>query len=337
MKTPFSIASSWILLFVSDQLDNHKREYRHSVPVRPLAPPFPDGLNGGRIVTIPPEETYAIDVSLSGNTIVLPPRPIDVWLPREYDDELYLDHNFPVLYCHDGQNAMQDSSSWTGASWRMMGAMTRLVEREMLRFPYPPIVVMLPSAETDLVPGVVRRRHLEYADTANVFAQAHVDFVAKTVRPYINANFRASTDANDNFVIGSSLGGQASLHLLLKYSDLFGGAACLSPAFQPPTLASVATQRDKLKGKRIYLDIGGDINDIKVSWFDLFDHLTDEHWWNPGYWWLDTQLQPSVDAMSLALNFAGIEHKYEKIPGARHNERAWSQRIHQPLLHLFGK
>jgi hypothetical protein len=27
----------------------------------------------------------------------------------------------------------------------------------------------------------------------------------------------------------------------------------------------------------------------------------------------------------------------DKTTGARHNERAWSNRIHEPLLHLYGK
>lgn len=85
------------------------------------------------------------------------------------------------------------------------------------------------------------------------------------------------------------------------------------------------------------MDIGGDIDKVKVSWFDIFDHVTDDHWWNPGYWWLDTQLQASVDAMSWTLKQGGVPHSYKKFAGARHNERAWSLRIHQPLLYLLGK
>merc|ERR1740136_413122 len=89
-----------------------KNERQNSIenpPTRPLAPPFPDGLNNGRIVTLPPSEHYLLDTNLSGNTLLLPPRDISVWLPPDYD--LHPNMTFPVLYIHDGQNAIRDSSS----------------------------------------------------------------------------------------------------------------------------------------------------------------------------------------------------------------------------------
>merc|ERR1711951_194606 len=101
--------------------------------------------------------------------------------------------------------------------------------------------------------------------------------------------------------IGSSMGGQASMQLLLRYPNLFRGAACLSPWFDPAFLVSVMAEAERLKSKRIYLDIGGDIGDDKVNPFDLLDHMTPDHWWNPGYFWLDSQLQPGVHAMKFAL------------------------------------
>ena len=55
------------------------------------------------------------------------------------------------------------------------------------------------------------------------------------------------------------------------------------------------------------------------------------------YWWLDTTLQPMIDAVRFALDQAGVQYRYEKFPGGRHNERGWAQRIHWPLLHLYGK
>ena len=139
-------------------------------------------------------------------------------------------------------------------------------------------------------------------------------------------------------VIGTSLGGQASLHLLLRHPDLFGKAACMSPAFQPSILTSVATlPASTLQDKTIYLDNGGDADDVKVPFLDPFDHLSSNHWWNPGYWWLDSSLQPGIDAMKLALDLKGVEYEYKKFAGGRHNERAWALRIDKPLMALFGR
>jgi len=319
-------------------LRRQRRKQFMASPPRPLQPPFPNGKCGGTLVTIPPEDTFGIDPIL--NSILLPPRPIQVWLPPTYDGSK--EQTYPVLYCHDGQNAVEDGSSWTGSSWRLTGALTRLAERNLLHS--VPIVVLLPSADGDLLPGL-KRRHAEYGDTANAVAQAHADFVVQTVKPLIDAKFRTCPKSESTCAIGTSLGGQASLHLLLRHPQIFGGAACLSPAFQPATIASVVTagsflnqnSKDILSNKKLYLDNGGDVEEEKVPFFDVMDHLSNQHWWNPGYWWLDTQLQFGTDAMRAALDQVGAKYVYHREPGARHNERAWAQRIYRPLLHLYGK
>mmetsp|Transcript_14912 Transcript_14912/g.22772 ORF Transcript_14912/g.22772 Transcript_14912/m.22772 type:complete len:320 (+) Transcript_14912:130-1089(+) len=290
---------------------------------RPLRPPFPDGICGGKVVKI----RHPSDKSFNMKEILLPKRSIEVWLPPGYSSS----NEYPVLLAHDGQNVMTDASSWTGSSWRMMGALTRLHERNLLRTPLP-IVVLLPSADGDLLPGA-RRRHLEYA-ASGPFAEAHANFVVERILPLVEDRFSTSSE---RYLIGSSMGGQASMQLLFRHPELFNGAACLSPWFDPTFVVSVASEVTALKGKRIYLDIGGDIGDNKVNTFDLLDHLTAENWWNPGYFWLDSQLQPGVQAMKVALNIAGANLKYHEEPGGRHNERAWANRIDLPIKHLFGK
>ncbi len=311
-------------------------------PQRQLAPPFPDGLCNGRLITLPPSEHYLLDKNLSGNTLLLPPRDIQVWLPPDYDK--FPAMKFPVLYCHDGQNALQDSSSWTGYSWRLAGALTRLSERKLLTQTTsvcsPPIVVLMPCNE-ERIGGVVPRRHLEYGDISQTFAQAHADFVALTLKPLIDSKFRTLSSVDNTAVIGSSLGGQASMHLLLRHPTVFGKAACLSPAFQVSILSSIATiieddELELLQDKFIYMDNGGDEDDVKVPFVDLVDFMSKDRWWNPGYWWLDSQLQTGIDAMKLALDVKGVRYAYKKFPGGRHNERAWALRIHEPLLALFG-
>jgi enterochelin esterase-like enzyme len=309
-------------------------------PRRELQPPFPNGPCGGTVLEIAPEDTFGVDVNLANinvmGDLILVPRSIQIWLPPGYDEEdRKLRH--PVLYVHDGQNAMEDAQSWTGASWRLMGALTRLADHQLLQSDQPlPIVVMIPSANGDLLPGI-RRRHLEYGDVNFPFSQAHADFVAQTVKPLVDNRFRTNPQPDATFAIGSSLGGQASMHLLLRHGDKFGGAACLSPAFGPGMLEQVRNSGDLLQGKRIYLDIGGDLDEIRVPLIDFFDHLTPEHWWNPGYFWLDTQLQGQVTSMRQSLDEAGVQYSFRQYPGGRHNERAWAQRIHVPLRYLFGE
>lgn len=318
--TPFLPWTAVALL--SDLVDTRTSRTRHA------APPFPDGPCSGRVIPVP-SDIYSVDVKTSGgSSLLVPPRDISVWVPPGYDDGC---SRYPVLYCHDGQNAMLDASSWTGQSWRLTGALCRLYQNEII--PKAPIVVLVDSAHGDLLPGI-RRRHLEYSDMPP-WCQAHTSFCVNTLKPYVDANFRTLPFVNSTFAIGSSLGAQASLQLLLQYPDVFGGAACLSPAFGPQTLTAVASNgRELLETKKLYFDIGGDINDEKVPFLDPLDHFTEHNPWNPGYFWLDTQLQPSLQALRSSL--VDIPHEFLEFPGARHNERAWSQRIHEPLIYLFG-
>lgn len=314
----------------------HRTERTLYIPDRPLAPPFPNGLNGGHLITLSSSEHDFFNQRSDDSQLLLPQRDIQVWLPPDY--QTHPEMKFPVLYCHDGQNVMDDKTSWTGYSWRMTGALTRLAERQMLKTTKtnsPPILVMVPSANGNL--GPISRRHLEYGDVHQPFAQAHADFMALTLKPWIDKRFRTLTASEHTAVIGSSLGGQASLHMILRHPDLFGKVACLSPAFQPGILATVASSpKEVWSDKIIYMDNGGDVDDVKVNWVDIQDHLSSQHWWNPGYWFLDTQLQPGIDAMKLAFDVRGIKCTYKKFPGGRHNERGWSNRIHEPLLSLFG-
>jgi predicted alpha/beta superfamily hydrolase len=260
---------------------------------RPLLPPFPNGLCGGNVVALPRDELYSTKSSpfnlfSSFENIILPPRDVKVWMPAEYHKPEFRTHQFPVLYCHDGQNAMEDADSWTGSSWRLVGALTRMYERDMLRIEAPPIVVLIPCGEGDFAPGI-SRRHAEYGDLPHPVSQAHGEFMATKLHPYIMNRFRVNEGPEHTAALGSSLGGQASLQLILRYPNVFGAAACLSPCFQAGTIAAVASksispsERDDLRSKTIYIDNGGDVDDTRVPVIDVLDHFTlNDKWWNPG-------------------------------------------------------
>lgn len=338
-----------------------------------LSPPFPNGLCGGQLVTLPPSETFAA-MHAQRHPFGLsppPPRPISVWLPPGYDSASGSSYQrYPVLYCHDGQNMMQDETSWTGHSWRLAGALTRLYEHGLI--PQLPIVVLLPSADYEQEPEqnnngndandissqrqsngnrissfpwslprfLATQRHLEYGDALLPFAMAHADFVALTLKTVIDTHFRTYTAADHTVTMGSSLGGQASLHLLVRHAHTFGGAACLSPAIGPTLMRHLQDPRVarilRHGQKRLYLDMGGTVDDQDVPWLDVLDHMTPKHWWNPGYFWLDTHLQAGVQEVCHILQRQQIPFVYHDVPGGRHNERAWSKRVHHPLQHLLS-
>ena len=83
---------------------------------RPLAPPFPNGSCGGTVITLPRTKLFGpvesensfLNLNLgpfsSLENVVLPPRDVKVWLPKEYHSPEYRNTRFPILYCHDGQN-----------------------------------------------------------------------------------------------------------------------------------------------------------------------------------------------------------------------------------------
>lgn len=220
--------------------------------------------------------------------------------------------------------AMSDTESWTGKSWRLTGAISRLHEHSLLRIPTPPIIVLVPCGKGFGSFPPSNQRHAEYGDFMEPYSIKHSDFVANILHPYISSRFRVENGPEHTFAIGSSLGGQASLQLLLRHPTIFGGAACLSPCFQAGTIAAtvanlVQERRDSvasLHSKILYIDNGGDTEETRVPLFDVMDHFTmNDQWLNPGFWWLDTQLQPTVDAVRWALEQGDVDFAYKKFPG----------------------
>jgi S-formylglutathione hydrolase FrmB len=194
----------------------------------------------------------------------------------------------------------------------------------MLSIPTPPIIVMIPCGQgfTDFPPS--NQRHSEYGDMMLPISQAHGHFVANVLHPYVRNKFRVKDGPGHTYAIGSSLGGQASLQLLLRNPEIFGGAACLSPCFQAGTIAATVANLvqesgdglKSLRSKKIYLDNGGDTDDKRVPMFDVMDHFTlNDNWLNPGFFWLDTQLQPTIDAVRWTLERGNVNFMYKKFPG----------------------
>lgn len=192
-------------------------------------------------------------------------RIIRVILPPGYDDST---HRYPVIYMHDGQNLLEESP-FSGYSWDVARTRERLVRSGEIA---PAIIVGI-----DLDP---QRRILEYTpevppgmrkglakalqmETVTGEGFPYMDFVAHSVKPFIDEHYRTRSDASATAVAGSSCGGNISLLLGLAHPESFGVIGAFSPAYRfiRGTLKKQLVEAN-LKNMRIYLDMGAKENGL---------------------------------------------------------------------------
>lgn len=165
------------------------------------------------------------------------------------------ERRYPVVYLHDGQNVFDAGTSFSG-EWRIDETMQELAAEGL-----EAIVVGIPNADA-AEPALALGRSLEYSPTpyeqkGGGRADDYLAFVARTVKPIVDAAFPTLTDRAATGIAGSSLGGLVSLHALATLPDVFGFAGIVSPALW--YAQAVATEdTDRLRpGPRIYVDVGG--------------------------------------------------------------------------------
>jgi len=232
----------------------------------------------------------------------LRPRDVIVWLPPGYANAPQ--QRYPVLYLHDGQNVFDPRTSFLGVDWRADEVADSL---------------MAAGAMTEIIMVAVNNtadRREEYS--ASEKGRAYARFLIEKLKPFIDATYRTLPEARNTAVMGSSMGGLISFLLAWNHPEVFGQAACLSPAFTPPHDSAVRlVENDDGPNKRIrlYLDNGG------VA--------------------LDSVLQTGCENMLRALQNKGFrigENLYWfHDRQAEHSERAWARRVWRPLLFMFKK
>lgn len=80
----------------------------------------------------------------------------------------------------------------------------------------------------------------------------YADFLAKTLKPFIDREYRTLRKKENTFISGSSMGGLISLYALLKYPKVFGGAGIFSPSFwisDTKIYDDIKTKGEKVKAK----------------------------------------------------------------------------------------
>lgn len=174
-------------------------------------------------------------------------RRIWLYLPPDYHTST---KTYPVLYMHDGQNVFDAATSFAG-EW---GVDETLDSLHALG-DWGAIVVAVDHGQ--------QRRFDEYSPWVNARygggeGDEYMDFLANTLKPYIDRHYRTRPDRLSTGIAGSSMGGLISLYAALKYPHVFGRAGVFSPAFWfAPSIFAYARGAAPLRpGTRFYFVTG---------------------------------------------------------------------------------
>ena len=137
------------------------------------------------------------------------PYPLTVYVP---DQEPTKDSPYPVVYLLHGSFGSEND-------WLANGDLKSTADQLMASGKIPPALIVMPGSQSWWLNG--------YNEPAeNAFFE---DLI-----PYIEASYLTARTREGRFVAGLSAGGYGATRFALKYPELFGAAAALSPATYVP-------------------------------------------------------------------------------------------------------
>lgn len=186
-------------------------------------------------------------------------RRVWIYLPPSYNSS---NKRYPVLYMHDGQNVFDDATSFSG-EWGVDEAMDTLglKTKECI------VVGIDNGGDKRLNEYCPYNFNLRGTNNKTNVGEGgrYVDFLVKTLKPFVDKRWRTLKDAKNTFTAGSSMGGLISMYAVLKYPKVFGGAGVFSPAFWvgPKIFDDIKAKGKKVNAK-IYFYAGDEEGESMV-------------------------------------------------------------------------
>lgn len=227
------------------------------------------------------------------------PRTIRIWKPHKYN---HSNEPISVIYMHDAQNLFEPATSFAGIDWKVDETISLLLQKKIIK--------------NCMVVGIDNSPdRMEELNFFTETGKAYAEYLLNVLKPLIDKKYKLSGLAEHNFVMGSSMGGLMSFQLYMAFPEVFGGAACLSSAFQK-TNGLIFDQVNSaptlpLNGK-IYLDTGEYEPPIASGYFKMKKIL----------------IKKGFEEEKNLMGF------YDK--KATHTESAWAKRLHIPLKFLLS-
>ena len=179
-------------------------------------------------------------------------RTIRIYLPADYSSS---GKRYPVLYMHDGQNLFDDATSFAG-EWGVDEFMDSTGVRKS-------IIVGIDNGSNKRMNEYNTYDHKNFGKGEG---KAYIDFIAKTLKHYVDKNYRTLKDKSNTMISGSSMGGLISFSALLRYPKVFGSAGIYSPSFWiAPELFAQVKSKGKSINAKIYFFVGKQEGENMVS------------------------------------------------------------------------
>ena len=225
-------------------------------------------------------------------------RRVYVYLPDSYQKEQ--GKRYPVMYMFDGHNVFFDSDATFGKSWGM---------EKYLKQTKKQLIVVGVECNHEGNCRLQEYSPFDFENSSLGFikgrGQVYMKWLTKTLKPYIDGQYRTLPDRKNTIICGSSMGGLMALYGGCAYNHVFQRAACLSPSLWVDTgkvmqmIAKANIRRDTC----IYMDYGSE---------EMSNHIAN------GEALISTSHLLLTKRVNLALRV---------VPGGKHCEASWEQQI----------
>lgn len=250
------------------------------------------------------------------NRVEFDGRLVDYWSPGEPTEHL--------LVAHDGQNVFDRDTSTRRRTWRMAHSAIRVSKKLGIT---PPVIIGVFHSRSshnpwgrilDLAPqdpfqnGVEPAEKNDEISLGDLQGNKYLEQITDVIAPSIAAELGMDLNAINKAVIGSSMGGLASLYAISKRPDFFSTALALSPhwsAGQAPLVNALLDSLPQPGTHKIWMSRGTRGHDAH---YGPFQDYADQRMLRAG--WREGE------------DF--VTRVYEK---SGHNERSWAKYLDQPM------
>jgi len=236
-------------------------------------------------------------------------RDLIVYLPSDYEADVV--RQYPVLYLNDGQNLFDPETSFIkGRTWQVRETADAAIAAGEIE---PLIIVGIYNTGDRRLAEYTHERDWQMGGGE---ADSYGALLTQELMPWIGEHYRVRVGREHTGLGGSSLGGLVSLYLGLKYPEIFGRLAVLSPSvwWNHKSILGVLNETAPFlqHRPRIWLDVGDHEGRMTLR---------------------DTELL----AKRLRLNGWEDDESlhFERIRGGTHEETSWATRVGPLLKFLF--